>query len=54
MARTELMTILDGRAVTDLVPPHAGEATRDYAIRATGELMVLYLSRDADDAGRPV
>lgn len=53
MARFELTAILDGRRVTELVPPHAGEAMADYAARATGELMVLYLARDGDDAEPP-
>lgn len=51
MARSELAAILDGRPVTELVPPHAGEAGAAYAARATGELMVRYLARDEGDTG---
>lgn len=49
MARRELAAALDGRRVTDLVPPAAGEPMRDYAVRATGELMVHYLAQGGDD-----
>lgn len=49
MARCELMAILDGRRVTDLIPADAGETPSDYALRATGELMVRYLAQDADE-----
>ncbi|MCJ2045634.1 hypothetical protein MKK58_14000 [Methylobacterium sp. J-078] len=48
MARRELAATLDGRRVTDLVPPAAGEPMRDYAVRATGELMVRYLAQVGD------
>lgn len=46
MARAELLEILDGRRVTELVPPQAGEPMADYAARATGELMVHYLAQE--------
>jgi hypothetical protein len=49
MARRELLSLLDGRRVTELVPPRAGEPPSDYAVRATGELMIRYIAQDADD-----
>jgi hypothetical protein len=49
MERAELTALLDGRSVTDLIPPQVGETEAAYAVRATGELMVLYLARDADE-----
>lgn len=54
MARSELMAILDELSVTDLIPPHAGEAIADYAARATGELMVRYLAHNEDDTMPPL
>lgn len=48
MARPELIAILDGLSVTELVPPRAGESVVDYGLRATGELMVRHLARDGD------
>ena len=48
MDHPELAALLDGRSVTDVVPPQVGETEAAYAVRATAELMVLYLARDAD------
>ena len=49
MARAELAALLGGRPVTEVVPPQAGETAADYAVRATGELMVRYLAGDAGE-----
>ena len=54
MARSELMAILGGRRLTEVVPPHAGEPTADYAVRATGLLMVRYLAQVESDTAPPV
>lgn len=54
MARSELMAILDKLSVTDLIPPHAGEPLADYAVRATGELMVRYLAHNEDATVPPL
>ncbi|WP_156375571.1 hypothetical protein [Methylobacterium sp. Leaf125] len=49
MTRAELAVLLDGGSVTDVIPPHVGETAAAYAVRATGELMVLYLARDPEE-----
>ena len=49
MARRELMAILGGHRVADLIPPRVNEPSSDYAVRATGELMIRYLAQDADE-----
>ena len=54
MARSELMATLGGLRLTELIPPHAGEPIADFVARATGELMVRYLSLDADDIVPPL
>jgi hypothetical protein len=54
MARSELMLILGGLCVTDLISPYAGEPLADYVARATGELMVRYLAHNEDDTVPPL
>ena len=49
MARAELAALLGGRPVTEVVPPQAGETAADYAVRATGELMIRYLAGGVDE-----
>ena len=53
MNRAELAALLDGRSVTDVVPPQVGETEAAYAVRATAELMVdlhAHLDAGADPA----
>jgi hypothetical protein len=53
ISRSELMATLGGVPLTEMIPPHAGEPTAEYAARATGLLMVRYLALGENDAGPP-
>lgn len=43
MAADELRGVLNGEAITTLVPPRQTEDVVAYGVRATGEILVRYL-----------